>query len=60
MLHLRGTYCGRLAAAFTAPSTAPFWAVYVREALSAPNRTPLLTIYVLLYPLPFLILIFYI
>jgi len=46
MLHLRGTRCGRLAAASAAPSTAFSWAACAQEAPSTPNRTSPLAIYV--------------
>jgi hypothetical protein len=59
MLHLRGARCGRSAATSAAPSTALPWAAYAREAPSAPDETPPLTIYMhFLCPLPFLAPIF--
>ena len=51
MLHLRSARCGRSAATSAAPSTAPPWAAYAREAPSAPDKTPPLAIYMRRYAL---------
>jgi hypothetical protein len=51
MLHLRGARCGHSAAASAAPSAAPSRVAWVREAPSAPDKTPPLAIYLRFFTL---------